>query len=129
MVISVIGAVASIGVSLTGAILANRNNIILQTRKLKEEHYVNYIEALHYLAGDNVSNDVIGRYVLSRDKLFLIASEDVVQKILQYEREGVGVDLERHDFFLTELVKSLRRDLEIKDVNFPTISLKKTSSV
>ena len=35
--ISIIGAVVAVIVSILGAILANRNTIILQIRKLKEE--------------------------------------------------------------------------------------------
>ena len=48
--ISIIGAIVAIIVSVLGAILANKNTIILQTRKLKEEHYIAYIEALHNYA-------------------------------------------------------------------------------
>jgi hypothetical protein len=45
--ISIIGASSAITVSLIGAWLANRNSIVLQTKKLKEDHYIGYIEALH----------------------------------------------------------------------------------
>jgi len=38
--ISIVGAVVAILVSILGALLANKNNIKLQTRKLKEEHYI-----------------------------------------------------------------------------------------
>jgi len=51
--ISILGAISAILVSMIGVWLANRNSIVLQTRKLKKEHYVAYIEALHNLASDN----------------------------------------------------------------------------
>ena len=53
--ISIIGAIVAIIVSVLGAILANKNTIILQTRKLKEEHYIAYIEALHNYAASDLS--------------------------------------------------------------------------
>jgi len=123
--ISIIGASAAITVSVSGAFLANRNSIVLQTRKLKEEHYVAYIEALHNLTGDNSGRDATIKYVFARDKLFLIASEDVIRKMLLYEEEAVGKQNNLHDDYLTELIKSIRRDLKLKDKNFPKVYLKK----
>ena len=54
--ISIIGAIVAIIVSVLGAILANKNTIILQTRKLKEEHYIAYIEALHNYAASDIND-------------------------------------------------------------------------
>ena len=77
--ISIIGAIVAIIVSVLGAILANKNTIILQTRKLKEEHYIAYIEALHnYAASDINDKDALKNYVYMRDKLLLIANEKVI---------------------------------------------------
>jgi hypothetical protein len=53
LLISLLGAFSAITVSIIGSWYANRNNMVLQTRKLKEDHYVSYIEALHGLAADN----------------------------------------------------------------------------
>ncbi|MGC2871851.1 hypothetical protein ACDL92_00965 [Ihubacter sp. mB4P-1] len=50
IVISILGAISAILVAVIGAIFSNRNNTTLQLRKLKEEHYISYIEALHNLA-------------------------------------------------------------------------------
>ena len=123
--ISILGAVSAIAVSFIGAWLANRNTITLQTRKLKEEHYVAYIEALHNLASENANKEHTKKYVFARDKLFLIASEDVIRKMILYEDEAVGKETVVHDKYLTELIKSIRKDLKIKDKNFPNIFLKK----
>lgn len=123
--ISLLGAISAIIVSCIGAWLANRNNIVLQTRKLKEEHYIAYIEALHNLAGDNNAIENVRNYVFARDKLFLIASEKVIKKMLEYEEKAVGKENSLHDTFLTELIKEIRKDLKIKDKKFPKIYLKK----
>lgn len=122
--ISLIGATVAIIVSIIGAILANKNNITLQTRKLKEEHYIAYIEALHNLASNN-DESTVKKYVFQRDKLFLIASEDVIRKMIIYENEGVNKTSEIHDKYLTELLKAIRADLKLKNNNLPTIFFKK----
>lgn len=125
--ISIIGALSAIIVSLIGAWYANHNNIVLQTRKLKENHYVSYVEALHGLTSNNQSKDALKDYVFARDKLFIIASELVINNLLTYEKEGVGLNIspEKHDFYLTELIKAIRKDLKIKDIQFPQIGFKK----
>lgn len=120
--ISILGAISAITVSIIGALLANKNTIVLQTRKLKEGHYVAYIEALHNLGENDI--DAIKNYVFARDKLFLVASEDVIRKMVLYEEEGIGKGSNTHDGYLTELIKSIRKDLKLKDKDFPRIYLK-----
>lgn len=112
-------------VASVGAFFANKNSNILQLRKLKEAHYVSYIEALHNLAAENKSREAIKNYTYYRDKIFIIASEEVVRNILKFEEKAVGKQNDLHDEYLTEVIKSIRKDLKIKDRNFPTICLKK----
>lgn len=127
ILISVLGAITAIAVSVIGAWFTDRNTIILQTRKLKEQHYVAYIEALHDLAGNNSDSQAIKKYVFARDKLFLIANENVIKRMMIYEEEAVGKESNVHDEYLTELIKSIRKDLKIKDKKFPKIYLKKAN--
>ena len=113
--ISIIGAIVAIIVSVLGAILANKNTIILQTRKLKEEHYIAYIEALHnYAASDINDKDALKNYVYMRDKLLLIANE-----------KGVGKTTDLHNKYLTELLKAIRKDLKLGYKSLPILCLKK----
>ena len=125
LLISIMGAISAIAVSFIGAWLANRNTIILQTRKLKEDHYVAYIEALHNLMAENSNKESTKDYVFARDKLFLIANEEVIKKMMVYEHETAGRQNDLHDYFLTELIKAIRIDLQIKDENLPNIYFKK----
>lgn len=125
IIISVLGAISAVIVAVIGAILSNRNSNMLQLRKLKEEHYISYIESLHNLAANNCSRDAISKYTYHRDKLLIVGSEEVVKSILQYEDEAVGKETALHDEFLTNIVKAIRQDLKIKDKNFPQIYLKK----
>lgn len=125
IIISVLGAISAVIVAVIGAILSNKNSNMLQLRKLKEEHYISYIESLHNLAANNSSRDAISKYTYNRDKLLIVGSEEVVKSILQYENEAVGKETDFHDEFLTNIVKAIRQDLKIKDKNFPQIYLKK----
>ncbi|HJG10588.1 MAG TPA: hypothetical protein K8V07_01510 [Bacteroides xylanisolvens] len=122
--ISIIGAIVAILVAIIGAVLANRNMLILQTRKLKEEHYIAYIEALHYLISNN-NDEAIKQYVLMRDKLFLMASEEVIKELLQFEHNGVGKSQEVHDKYLTNLIKAIRVDLKLKNNQLPILYFKR----
>ncbi len=125
IIISVLGAISAVIVAVIGAILSNKNSNMLQLRKLKEEHYISYIESLHNLAANNSSRDAISKYTYYRDKLLIVGSEEVVRSILKYENEAVGKETNLHDEFLTDIVKAIRRDLKIKDKNYPQIYLKK----
>ena len=98
---------------------------MLQLRKLKEEHYISYIEALHNLAANNSSRDAILKYTYHRDKLLIVGSEKVVSKILQYENKAVEKESSLYDEYLTDVVKAIRKDLKIKDKAYSHIYLKK----
>lgn len=119
--ISIFGALTAVAVSVISALLANRNSISLQTRKLKEDHYIDFIEACH---NNGAHNDIEG-YTLARDKMFLIAKEIVIKKLLDFESKGIGQEAEKHDYYLTEMIKEIRKDLGLRDNDFPQISLQK----
>lgn len=125
LTIAVIGALVSISISIVGALLSINNSITLKTRELREDHYVRYVEALHNLASNDKSDEYQCDYTFARDKLFIIASENVVKSILDYEEKGVGKENLLHDEYLTKVIRAIRNDLKIKDKNFPTIYLKK----
>ena len=70
--ISIFGAVTAIIVAVIGAVLSNNNNNIIQLRKLKEQHYVAYIESLHNYASENDNPNFKNSYTFNRDKLFIM---------------------------------------------------------
>lgn len=125
IIISILGAVSAILVAVLGAVLSNKNNNKLQIRKLKEDHYISYVEALHNLAAKNGDQENISKYTFHRDKLLVVASEEVVRSILKYENEAVGKTMEIHDEYLTYVIKTIRKDLKIKDRHYPKICFKK----
>ena len=82
------------------------------------------MEAVHNLAEDNKIIPALKAYTLHRDKMFIVASEDVVKAMLRYEDAAVGKPSVDHDKYLTLLVIAIRKDLKIRDKSFPQIYLK-----
>ncbi len=125
ILISIVGAISAIVVSLVGAWLTNRNSIILQNRKLKEEYYSEYLEALHNLLSENKNITFLKAYTLARTNLFLIGNETVIKQLLIYEEKTVGKETKLHNKYLTQLIISIRKDLNIKDKEFPEVYFQK----
>jgi len=127
LAISIIGAIVAISVSVIGAYLANKNSIILQTRKLKESHYICFVSSLHNLCAYNSDNTMKARYTEARDIVFLVASTDVITNIIEYERQlENGISQDVHDKLLTNIIKAIRKDLKLKNKSLPTLYFKKT---
>lgn len=127
LIISIVGAIVAVFVSIMGAILANRNSIILQTRKLKESHYLDYITALHnYTATNGTDKKAALKYTESRNILFAIASEDVAYCIIEFEKHSFGCnDTIIFNRYLTALIKAIRKDLRLSNKKLPTIEFLK----
>lgn len=125
IVISIIGALTAVIVALIGTLLSYRHTNKIEILKLKEEHYISYIQALHNLAANNDNKTCIRDYTYYRDKILIVASENVIKALLSYEENAVGKTNIMHDEYLTNLIKLMRKDLKIKDREFPTIYLKK----
>jgi hypothetical protein len=125
ILISLVGAGSAIIVSIISALFIKNNSIILESRKLKENNYVKYIESLHNLAYDNNNKEFVNSYAFHRNMMFIIANKTVIINVLNYEANSK--DVEKHDKNFTELIKSIRKDLKIKDKDFPLINLLKAS--
>jgi hypothetical protein len=123
--VTIISAIVAIFVSVLGYFISHRHNIILQTRKLKETYYIAFIEAIHELAAHNDNRKALDNYVRARDKLLIIADEDVIVSLLKYEEEAVGKDPGTHDELLTMLLKAIRADLKLKNNKLKRLYLKK----
>lgn len=133
LLISISGACTAILVSIISALLSNRNSNAFQFRKLKEEHYISYIESLHNLASaqsreldEKIIDDYLTKFTFFRDKLLIVGSEAVVKEILAYEKNVfVKHQANLHDKYLSNVIRAIRKDLKIRDRNFPEISFKK----
>jgi hypothetical protein len=123
LTISIIGASVAVLVSLIGAWLSNYNTIKLQTRKLKEQYYLDFVSNLHDLCEFN-TNESLASYLKARDILITVASAKVVRKIFDYEKLGIG-ESDTHDEYLTIMMKAIREDLRVGNRKLPNIFFKK----
>ena len=114
-------ALGGITVSIINAFSLDKNNKMLRLRKLKKQHYISYIESLDNFMKNTADEIAKSKYTSSRNKLFVIGSEEVVRCILKYEKEVVRKSCEHHDEYLTDIIKAVRKDLHITDKCFPDI--------
>lgn len=125
IIISILGALTAIIVAVVGALLSYRSSNKLQILELKEEHYIAYVAALHNLGSNNTKDEYIQQYTFCRDSLLLVGSEEVINAILIFEKNAIGKKCEKQDHYFTAIIKAIRKDLKLKDKDFPHISLTK----
>ncbi|WP_299768227.1 hypothetical protein [uncultured Dokdonia sp.] len=126
LIISLLGVFTAIIVAVVGAYMARNNNIKLELRKLKESHYLGYIQALNTY-GNLQSEDAFKELLSLRNNMLLIANEKVINAMITYEKKGTGHPLETHNLYFTTLLKTMRSDLGLNNNDFPVIGLKRLS--
>lgn len=116
LLISVLGIVSAvITVSLTNY-YSKKSQLKFEERKLKEDHYINFINALSKIViskNNEKDKDILAD---CQNKLLLIGSTDVVNRVMIFQkyvnspqRHDFPPDL--HDKLLTDLLKAMREDL------------------
>ncbi|HWZ14376.1 MAG TPA: hypothetical protein VNW95_03980 [Mucilaginibacter sp.] len=123
--LAIFGAFSAIMLSIIGAWLTNHSKIDSEKRKLRESHYAAYIEALQNSRDINNRktkarwDEVFKDLAYARNRLFTIASMDVITKLLLYEQEWPKGGNQTKAF--TELIKAIRRDLNLPYKSFPEV--------
>lgn len=125
LIISIVGAASAILVAVIGSLLARRSSLALQSQKLKEDYYLAYIEAIYLLSSDNTRPEYLDEYAASRNRLLVVASAEVVNAILLFEKEAMGKFNPQHNELLTNVLKAIRNDLNLSNKSYPTIGLVK----
>jgi len=129
-IISIFIAIVSASLSY---FFAKKQQIIADERKLKEQHYLDYIGAVSELVIQDNTESNMDKLADAQNKLLLVGSSDVVQDLMAFHNyviscnnSGKEVDTEKHDKILTSLLKNMRQDLyKHKKINqnYPTIHL------
>ena len=60
-------------------------------------------------------------YTHSRDELMLFANVDVINKLLEYERAFQNGSFQEEAY--TNLIKAIRKDLDLKNKDWPQLGL------
>jgi hypothetical protein len=118
-IIATIGIVGSVVTASLSYFFTKKQKMKMEERRLKEEYYTTYIQALSDAAiqYDNESNY---RYAKAFNDLLLIANDKVVELLIEFydwTRNDNGIDKTteewsiKHDEILTRLLKEMRIDL------------------
>lgn len=125
LLISVIGALGAIAVSLISSILSRRNLVSLESHQMKEDHYASYINSLSLLSMDNRNNVYLKEYSDNRNRILMVASTEVINVLLKYEEEAFGKFAPHHDELLSALIMAMRKDLQLDNNGYPVVGLVK----
>ena len=110
---------------------AKKQQILAEERRLKENAYLDFIDAMNHNVMDDNIEEARERLAIARNKLLLIADSQVVIDLCKFtdyiacDRIGERQQNE-HNRLLTEMLKSMRKDLyKKKGINdkYPPVAL------
>lgn len=128
VIVSIIGTITTIITIILTNYLSKKKELKFSERKLKENYYLQYINAISNNAN---YNDV--KSVLEENKAFnnliLISSETVLKKLYEFQtlridhfkKNSISNYNEEYDRLFTELIREIRNDLYNKKENIPNI--------
>ncbi|MDD3831517.1 MAG: hypothetical protein PHW00_02540 [Clostridia bacterium] len=109
---------------------AKRNQLKFEERKLKEQYYTTFIEAVSNSVISNHAEQTRDALADAQNKLLLVGSPEVVKDLMVFhdyvKPSATNFTVEKHDELLTALLKSMRKDLfsnKDSNKNYPTIHL------
>lgn len=112
---AVLSGAAAIIVAVLSYLLTKRKEREADWRKVKFEHYKEYVAALSGIVEGHATAEGHIRYVHAVNTLTLVASPSVVQALYAYldynSARDVAKSLKRHDELLTALLDALRQDV------------------
>ena len=116
IIVAVIAAVASLAGAAASFIFSLRREQAGDWRKVKFEHYREFMTALSGITGSDATPDGHRRFSLSSNTIQLIAPKTVIDALHRF-RDEISVSNatdrvpERHDLLLSDLIRTIRADL------------------
>lgn len=118
MTVAVISSIAAVIVAALTYLLAKRREREAEWRKLKLDHYKEYVAALSAIVGSRATEDLHGRYSDAFNALVLVAPGTVLQELYEFQRvTSIGNTkwtFEQHDAALAKVLRAVRRDIHPK---------------
>lgn len=112
-----------------------KNQLKFEERKLKEQYYTAFIQAVSNSVVSNHSEQSRDGLADALNKLLLVGSPEVVKNLMIFQDNlkphATNLAVEKHDELLTELLKSMRDDLfsnNNANKNYPLIHLTEKSN-
>jgi hypothetical protein len=115
VITAVISGAAALVVAAMSYALSKRREREAEWRKVKLEHYREYIAGLSGIVNDRATPASQARYSDAVNALFLVAPGSVLRALRTFQKEiavsNKNRSDERHDALLSELVRAIRLDI------------------
>jgi hypothetical protein len=117
VIVAILSAAASILVASVSFYFAKKKDQEADWRKIKFEHYREFMTALSSIVGPDATSEGLRRFAHACNTVQLIASKSVIVALHEF-REGIATpNRERtrgtHDQLLSSLVREIRADLGV----------------
>ncbi|MBN9087347.1 MAG: hypothetical protein J0J01_10610 [Reyranella sp.] len=123
IVVAVITAGASLLVALASIVFSLRREQAGDWRKVKFEHYREFMSALSGIVGADVTPEGQRRFAQACNTVQLVASKQVIEALHDFRDEISGSNphrsKERHDALLSRLIREIRTDLGLSQRSNP----------
>jgi hypothetical protein len=124
VIIAIISAFASVLGAAVSVSFSMRKEREADWRKLKFEHYREFMAALSGIAGTDATPEGHLRYAQASNTVQLVASAQVINALHSF-RDEIAVSnpnrsQEKHDQLLSVLIRNIRTDLGISPTSNPT---------
>jgi hypothetical protein len=133
ILIAIISAAASVSGAVLSFFFATRKEKESDWRKIKFDHYKEFMSALSGIVGSDAVPETQKRFVQASNTVQLVASKEVIEALHGY-RDEIAVSNSRqsndkHDFLLSALIHHIRADLGVRESeNPPGLSVRLFSS-
>jgi hypothetical protein len=125
VVIAIISAVASVVGAAVSFLFSMRKEREADWRKIKFEHYREFMDALSSIVGMDATPEGHRRFAQACNTVQLIASKQVIKRLHNF-RDEISISnaknrsQEKHDELLSALIRDIRADLGISPISNPT---------
>lgn len=116
IIVAVIAAVASLLGAVLSFVFAHRREQAGDWRRVKFEHYREFMSALSGITGSDATPEGHRRFALSSNTIQLIAPKTVIDALHRFRDEIAASNAasrvpDLHDLLLSDLIRSIRADL------------------
>lgn len=125
VIVAIISAAAGIATAAISFFLTKKKERETEWRKLKLEHYREFLDALNGIVGTDSNPDNQRRWAKSTNTIGLVASQTVLLALWKFQdaisQHNQNRSREEHDKRLNELILAIRADLGVTPKDNPEL--------
>jgi len=123
ILVAIIAAMASLTGAALSFLFASRKEREADWRKIKFEHYREFMNSLSGIIGSDATPDGNRRFAQACNTVQLVASKQVIESLHEFRDEIAGSNphrsREKHDELLSRLIRGIRADLGMSTASNP----------